>query len=552
MKRPILAIVLVLFAILVGAQQASPEHVAAEKFKAYDHLVGTYFNKINKENRIDTLFTILEEIETEARTQGNTEWQAFAKHKRLHALSNTRQYERVIADAPATLKQIAELKSWRHYYDTYSTLSTAYRMIGNSDKALETAQHMYAFASEQQNSAGMGLAFLAMARAYSTQRRFDEQEKCLREAITLLQDSTSYLNNLASIYYNLGVCLIAQQRYEDALEIAIEGEEINRRYEEVSKSKQTSAWLNTYMLYIDLYRQWKQFDKAEAYLNKFDSITDGRVPMYSERAHILYGKGKYPEAIEMINKRLEVAPNSRQALDMKMYILAAMHHNEEGYQLHRKIVALVDSINNNTFTTQLDELRTQYEVNRHIAEKTRNRNYYLLAFALCILLILLLGVAVFYNRAIAAKNRRLYQQIKEKDALMERAQLDVAQPITPLQGRDDQRPEGADLVDRLHQYLLTGDNLTRENLTRDDIIADLGTNRNILGDAVKAATGKTIMDYIRSMQIEEARRQLDNQPDLTMEVIAMNCGLSINTFYRLFKKYYGMSPAEYRRLGQRP
>jgi len=518
-----------------------------EKLRAYERLANQYYNEITKENRIDTLFTILNQMQAEARSQGNTEFQALALVKRLKALGSLQQYDRIIADAPAILQQIAQLKEWRHYYDTYAILCAAYQRTGNNEAALEAAQQMYTFAGEQQNPAGMGLAFFAMARVYNAQRRFDKQEESLREAITLLQDSTAYLNNLASIYFYLGTNLIAQQRYEDALEVAIEGEDVNRRYEEATQSKQTSVWINTYMLYTDLYRQWEQYDKAEIYLNKLDSATGGRFPMYSERAHILYGKGQYPEAVEMINKRLAVAPNSRQALDMKMYILAAMHHNEEGYELHRQIVALVDSINNNTFTTQLDELRTQYEVDRHIAEKTRNRNYYLFAFGLSLLLVLLLGVAVYYNRTIAAKNRRLYQQIKEKDRLVkELSDFPEGGSDAPQRGFHAEH----DLVERLRQYLLTDGNLTREDINRDDIITALGTNRNILGDAVKTVTGKTLMEYIRSMQLEEARRQLDNHPEQTMEVIAINCGLSINTFYRLFKKHYGMSPAEYRKLGR--
>lgn len=102
-----------------------------------------------------------------------------------------------------------------------------------------------------------------------------EAEKCLRECIELLKDSTSYLHVLSGVYYNLGINLVAQRRYDDALEIAAQTEEINRQYEEASKSSQPGAWSNLWNVYKDAYMQSGEYDKAEIYINKLDSISKG-------------------------------------------------------------------------------------------------------------------------------------------------------------------------------------------------------------------------------------------------------------------------------------
>ena len=64
---------------------------------------------------------------------------------------------------------------------------------------------------------------------------------------------------------------------------------------------------------------------------------------------------------------------------------------------------------------RFDELRTQYEVEKHIAGKERNFHYLLFALAICLVLALLLAGAFYYNRTIALNNRKAYERIKEQD-----------------------------------------------------------------------------------------------------------------------------------------
>jgi AraC family transcriptional activator of mtrCDE len=53
------------------------------------------------------------------------------------------------------------------------------------------------------------------------------------------------------------------------------------------------------------------------------------------------------------------------------------------------------------------------------------------------------------------------------------------------------------------------------------------------------------------MRIDEARRMLENNPELTIENIAEDCGfIQLRTFYRNFKERYQMSPAQYRKIAQ--
>jgi len=527
-----------------------------EKLKTYNLLGGLYVQEAYKENGVDSAFAILDEMDAEAYKQKNLYYQGIVRVNKLNALFNAgpKSYDKIIQLSPAILEFLSENNLLRFYYQAHIILANTYRLKGETEQALKEAEMIYEHAKERQHTGGMGLVLSAMARIYTGQSRFSDAEACLRESIGLLKDSTNYIGSLVTIYVQLGNSLIAQRRYDDALQIAAENEEINRRYEEISKSPQLIAWMNLWSVYLNTYLESRQYDKAEIYLDKIDSATNGSRNLYGDRAQILYGKKQYQEALEMVDKAIEATTiNKLQHKGMKMMILIEKGEAEIAYDLFNEIIVDLEAEHNEDFSVRLDEIRTQYEVEKHIAEKERNRNYFLFALSGCVLLIILLGGLFYYNRAISIKNRGLYKQIKEQDRLANKLmvllnkteQPDTDEAMASFIGSRQQR----ELIARLQKYLRTDKNFIKTEINRDELVAALGTNKNILSDAIRVVTGKTLMEYIRNMQLEEARHMLEKHPELTIEAIAADCGFNApNTFYRLFQKNYEISPAEYRKI----
>lgn len=136
---------------------------------------------------------------------------------------------------------------------------------------------------------------------------------------------------------------------------------------------------------------------------------------------------------------------------------------------------------------------------------------------------------------VTRKNLGLYKRIKEQDRLKE----ELVRLRTQTKGETE--PGSG----------VPGDNLSNTDIGRDEITTALGTNKNALTDAVRAVTGQTPMEYLRGMRLDEAHRMLDSPPELTVEAVTFSCGLSIpSTFYRLFRRQWGISPAEYRKMAE--
>ena len=529
-----------------------------EKLDAYMRLTNLYYPEATDKLKRDTLFTLYDQMDDEAKRQGNDAKRASNCGNRLNVLNMAQQYDEIIKLAPVYMEFVEKMQLWNTYYQLYNPLISAYRNKGNDDKALEVAREMYNRAKERQHNSGMGLAFYNMSQIYAQQRRFTEQEESLRECIELIKDSTATLNILPTAYTRLGACLIAQKRFDEAISIVEESEIHIRRYEEASRSRQPNAWLNKFRILLDAYRQSEQFEKAEIYCNKIDSLMNGTYPLYEERAAILSWRKRYNEALEMVDKAIETSnpAGKTQAMGMKMMILLSKGDVEASQQMFRDIVAAIDANHNEKTSAQLDEIRTMYEVDKIKAEKERVRNYLLFSLAGCLLLAVLLGIYIYYSRLILKKNRGLYRQIKEQDRL--RKTVETLHEISPqAKSPTEQQPETGgttqqrQLVARFHQYLIDKQNYTKPEIELEEIITALATNRSYLFEAVKAVTDKTPKDYIHAMRLEEAKLMLETRFDLNIDVIAEECGFnSRSAFYRIFRDNYQINPKEYRKMAR--
>lgn len=89
-------------------------------------------------------------------------------------------------------------------------------------------------------------------------------------------------------------------------------------------------------------------------------------------------------------------------------------------------------------------------------------------------------------------------------------------------------------------YDLTAD------LSLKGIAARLNVNASYLSSAFKKESGETLTDYVNRKRMESAAYILAHS-DKQIQAVAAECGfLDSNYFIKIFKRFYGMTPTEYR------
>jgi len=529
----------------------------AEKLKTYEYLTNIYYmESAGDDLKMDTLLALYQAFDAEALRQKNYVMQGLIRNNTIGAYINRNAFDDIFRLSPDYLAYLAKNEIWQDYYSIYMKTLQAYLRTGEYAKAIEGAKQMYNEAKQRNHNDGKGMALYVLSSAYCSMSRFEEGEKDMKECVETIKSDDKLLWLTAQAYFRLCNALIALKRYDEAWRYAQEFEKINRRYEEVSKFKQPTSWVNLWRIYMQLYFKNKDYGKTEIFCNKLDSMNASpfvQCEVYSMRSRICYERKQYDMALKMADKAGELSGGDpisvNENRDLKIMILCAQKGMEHVYDLVQQMAILRDSIRNTDFNAHLDELRTVYEVDKITAEKKHNRNYFLFALGGCVFLIITLGIRIYYYRIVTRKNKALYLQIKEQDRLV--AELKQATAGNSPENLSDDRQQ-QQLVAHFSEYLLNERNYTKPETNLDELISALATNRTYLFEAVKAVTNKTPVEYIRSLRLEEAKQMLETRLDLNIETIAENCGFnSRSTFYRLFHEYYQISPAEYRSIAKK-
>lgn len=90
-------------------------------------------------------------------------------------------------------------------------------------------------------------------------------------------------------------------------------------------------------------------------------------------------------------------------------------------------------------------------------------------------------------------------------------------------------------------------NLSDENLSVNGIAEEMGVSPSHLSRYFKHQMGNGVLEYIHQSRVNLAKDLLKNAPEIKIRDVAARSGFcNITTFIRVFKKYEGVTPGQYR------
>jgi len=109
-----------------------------------------------------------------------------------------------------------------------------------------------------------------------------------------------------------------------------------------------------------------------------------------------------------------------------------------------------------------------------------------------------------------------------------------------------EKDEAKQLSEALKSLMETKNLYRDANLKLQDVAKELNIIPHRLSQLLNDNLNNSFTNYINGYRIKDAKNLIKNKSNLTFEAIAYECGFnSKSTFYAVFKKHVGLTPAQY-------
>lgn len=524
-----------------------------EKLDTYFELQNIYYDISLDSLLIKEFILLCDEYDAETDRQKALKDRGLNMVNTIVFLRNNSFWNEVYSRAPRYLEFLKTNELWNYYYGVNDNLFDSYLYNGQLETAIRKANDLYLESKTLKQNTGMAVALCAIGQAYREQRRFDEAISQFEQGAQLLKNEEKITPLLLSVYWTYCGLLVEKEDYIKAL-TEIKAFDLSvQRFETQIKREIPSYRAVVLRLYAHAYLGTKDFTKAEMCLNRADSLTRDVIGMtnsYHIRSRIYEELGNFSQALEMANKAQELHRPKRDWIEVsvlrtKASILAKLNRAEESYNASESAYLLADSTTHKSFNDQLEEFRTQYEVDKHIADKKIYRQQLIIAIVISVFLLIIAGIYFIYSRRLKRKNESLYHQIQELSQIEKEAEKCLLNMPAEALSKEMR------LYRRLSELMTHEKPFINPVLNRKKLADLLSTNEAYLADAIHQGAGETFSAYISDLRLQYALELLNDQPGLTLDAIAVDSGHgSYSPFYRAFAKKYGITPSEYRKLSK--
>lgn len=519
----------------------------------------------------------LKVTEEEAKKEGNSRIQAFAKGKWVEIYAYQLNTDSILAAAAAAEEFCRKHEQYKALFTTQQIVVQWHAFKGEYAEAVRKAKELYNDAKAVNNNLGIATACAAMGNVYFSMKITDEAVRYYKEALVHLKhepESRILPLNLLSTIINLHYSESMKEEaklYADTLEMRINE----------CASNNASLDLNTFRFKLEITRANIYLDaekpqEAYPHIVKAESLAGLRPPEEYElnSTKALYHKhlNEHQAAVKYSEKAIEYL-REQEITDLQAFIhytghaetLTALNKHKEAIACYDEAAQIIMTNYREDFYSQINQLRTMYELDKLELQAEKNRlqlsithNKFIAAAIASILLLVIVMIVMHYMQRIRKKNIGLVQRIRQQDLLEEeiakqQEELDKLRLThTPQEpGETDKNPiqEEEALIIKMKQLIKENPVYTNATINRKTLAEMLGTNENYLRTAIKEQLGYTFNEYMNELRLNHAKRLLASTSNDTIEEIAAASGFNTrSTLYRKFREKYEVSPDEYRKL----
>ena len=504
---------------------------------------------------------------SEAQKQQHIEYQSLALGKIANHYSGQFETDSFFITFEPFEKFCFNQKYYKHYFIVVQGYINRQIQRENYALALQKANEVYELAKTSNNDENTGISLRNIATVYKSMSKFDEAIDFQTRSLNILRTmpkpnfhfTDAYLC-FAEYYSNLKQNEMVVS-YADSMMIAIkEAQQINpdRNYDQehlITLAFYTSAWSNL-----------GKPDKALNYLTQAEALIaekglEHNQYLIDQVAFDYYNQiGNYAKALEYNQRNIDFLVDNKMTLDLglrlqqRAELYSKKRNFEEATHFYARAIDVNDSIDKARYARQINELRTIYEVDKLKLETEKtalklrsSRMAAGMLLALALLLVAFVLVVLNNQKKLKEKNRSLYHQISEQKKLLEKSIPETAAPDTTGLV-ESVSIENNELMESLNALMRNKQAYTEAGITRKAVADMLNTNETYLFEAIKKCYNLTWGEYLNVLRLDHARDMLATPNcDLTIEAVAIDSGFgSRNTFYRLFRERFGLTPVEFR------
>lgn len=431
-------------------------------------------------------------------------------------------YDVAATDYYNALRFYKKINSKANIITIYNRLGLLNHSIDDYQKALKYYKYALEFALQANSERDLAPIYLNMGNTYQKMDSLDQALLYYDKNLELIK-KTNNIPDLARNYLNRGNVFLKQKHYSQAFESYKKSLQICNEYGiDVGKMHNYSSMGNAYMEIQDYNKTISAYDSALYYAKELQT-KDMEVNIYSKYSEVYKKLGNHQKALEYFTIFHELEQNIM---------------NEE----KQKTLSELEI----KYETELKDQKIT-QINQRLATKKAENRIIVLGAAS---LLFITGLVIFF---LMYRNKTLKQLYERNIELMRNFQFKAPEEaefeeITETINESDDNLKK--VFDRILFSLEKEKIYINPTLSLSETAENVKSNDKYVSAAIAEYANMNYSNFINFYRINEAKRLIYEDGHFNLNEVMYACGFnSRTTFYNAFKKHTGLSPKQFKEMG---